>query len=370
MTEQATRLAFTDLLDVTKSDIRFKLDNSTLLNEVSDSLEIVGWAIHRKHKITRISLTSKNESLATAKLDIFRPLVSQHFTGFCNSDSAGFRLTSPVLPTGKFFLSIDLENGETIPIAEFELAKYDRPKLLFMHIPKAAGSTVNTFFSNHFSPNQFAIHIESNKQWHASPDDLKKLSFLSGHVSWHTLEKRLDMGDYFKVTVVRNPYEQLCSHLAWIKRLALPSEIQRFKQHPQYIQEFALKLGSVNFEDVEMLTDLLSSLEETEKQLVDNCQTRYFTQIPRGRSVCSEDAEMAKRTSSKFDHIGTTDQISDFLRVVARKMQWPETSIEIRDNVSQSYYGLNIANEDTKAALTPLVRYDMMLFDYIKNSSS
>ena len=171
MTDQNTRLEFTELLDNRSGDIRFMLDSSVPLKKTPNGFEIAGWAIHRKSEISEIILTSGSQILATAKLDIFRPLVSQHFTNFYNSESAGFKLVTPALPMGIIVLKIVLKNGKTVSIAEGTLAKVDQPKLLFMHIAKAAGSTVNSFFARHYLENQYAIHIESNQKWRSSPDD-------------------------------------------------------------------------------------------------------------------------------------------------------------------------------------------------------
>lgn len=370
MTDQSTRLAFTNLVDTQHGDIRFMLDRSVLLKEVANNLEIIGWAIHRKHEIKEIVLTSKDEVLATAKLDIFRPLVSQHFTQFHNSQSAGFRLVTPTPPTEKVCLKIALKNGTTIPIAELELTRYNRPKLLFMHIAKAAGSTVNSFFASHYPENLYALHIESNKKWQASPDDLKKLHFLSGHISLHMLDKKLDLDDYYKVTVIREPYAQLCSHLSWIRRLSDPGEEQRFKQHPAYIQKFASKMKNVDFTSPVAVKDLIQSLEEIEVRLVDNCQVRYFTWVPLGEAVGDTHALEAIKASETFEQVGTTENIGTFLKRIADKMSWPAPDDFARENVTINFYGLDTSKTDIRAVLEPFVRHDLMLYEHVRQSNN
>jgi len=366
MTDQSLRIEFTNLLNTPDGDIRYMLDNSVLIKEVGDNLEIVGWAVHRKVKIEEIQLTSHNQILTTARLDIFRPRVSQLFSRFKNSASAGFKLTTPSPATGKFFLTLALKNGKTVPIAELELVRYDQPKLLFMHIAKAAGSTVNAFFASHYPEDQYAVHIESNKKWQSFPDDLKKLHFLSGHISLHALQKKLNLDDYYKVTVIREPFAQLCSHLSWIKRLSGPGEEVRFKQHPAYIQKFALKLAKVDFTDPVALKKLMESLEDIEMRLVDNCQVRYFTWIPAGETVSNAHSREAIRASKVFDRIGTTEQIGPFLKDVANKMSWPEPDKFVHENVTKYFYGLDTSKPDIRAVLEPFVRFDMMLYAHIR----
>ncbi len=248
------------------------------------------------------------------------------------------------------------ESASTTPV---------RRKLLFMHIAKAAGSTVNTYFANHYSAEQYAVHIESNEKWQSSPDELKSMSFLSGHISLPVLGKKLDLEDYYKVTVIREPYAQLCSHLAWIKRLAMPGEEKRLKQHPGYIQIFARKLATTDFTAPEKLKTLLGSLAEREARLIENCQTRYFTFVPPGRSVDATDAAKAIEASATFNRIGITESISSFMKDVASDMSWPEPDDCTRQNITQDFYGLDLSDNETREALWPLVQHDIELYKHI-----
>lgn len=360
-------LEFTNLLEDPNGDIRFMLDNSVFYRGVSESIEIVGWVIHRKQQINKVILTSGTETLASANLDIHRPLVSRHFSDYCNSESAGFKLQYSGFhkSKGDFFLKIVMKSGKTFQIAKSKLLEH-RSKLLFMHIPKAAGSSVNNFFSNHYANNQYAVHIESNKKWQTAPADLKKLDFLSGHVNLPTLSKKLNLDDYFKVTVVREPFAQLRSHLAWIKRLSMPGEEQRLKNHTTVIQEFAIKLGKIDFSNLDALENLVNSLQGIELQLVDNCQIRYFIAVPPGQTVNEVHAREAIKASALFDKIGTTESIEQFFKEVATKMSWPQKAQLPRENVAQDYYGLDVTNQETRNILAPLVQHDNSLYTFIK----
>jgi len=369
MTDQCTRLEFTNLLATPHGDIRFMVDNSSLQKGVSTGVEVIGWVIHRKHKIAEVSLTSENGILATAKLDIFRPLVSKHFNRFYNSESAGFKLMVTSWPQGIFFLDITLENGKTISIGKFKLVAYEQRKLLFMHIAKAAGSSVNAFFAGHYPEDQCAVHIESNSKWQSDPDDLKNLSFLSGHVSLYMLNKKLNLEEYYKATVIREPFSQLCSHLAWIKRLSMPGEEQRFNKHAAPIQAFAEKLSETDFSNPGSLKVLFGSLTEFEKRLIDNCQVRYFTWLASGQSVREADVQKAIKASATFDKIGITESIDNFMKDVAHDMSWPEPDHFVHENVTQNFYGLHLSSSETRATLWPMVKHDVALYEHIKTSS-
>ena len=238
-------------------------------------------------------------------------------------------------------------------------------KLLFMHIAKAAGSTVNAYFAEHYSEEQYAVHIESNEKWQSSPDELESLSFLSGHISLPVLGKKLDLEDYYKVTVIREPCAQLCSHLAWVKRLAMPGEEKRLKQHPEYIQLFARKLAATDFTSPEKLKTLIDSLAEREARLIENCQTRYFTFVPPGRSVDETDTRKAIEASATFNRIGITESIGSFMKDVASDMSWPEPADRIHQNITQDFYGLDLSESETREVLCPLVQHDIELYEHI-----
>lgn len=268
-------------------------------------------------------------------------------------------------PKGKFSFLGRFGIGKSRSGDKFESTTLGQRKILFMHIAKAAGSTVNAFFTNHYSETQCAIHLESNEKWQSNPDELKGLRFLSGHISLTVLSKKLNLDDYYKVTVVREPYAQLCSHMAWIKRLAMPGEEKRFKQHPEYIQVLARKLAATELTAPEQLKTLLATLTEREAKLIENCQTRYFTFVPPGRSVDKTDTRKAIEASATFDRIGITESISSFMKDVASDMSWPEPDEGTHQNITQDFYGLDLSDSKTQEALRPLVKHDIELYEHI-----
>jgi hypothetical protein len=240
-------------------------------------------------------------------------------------------------------------------------------KLVFMHIAKAAGSTINTFFAEHYSPDRYAIHIESNPTWQSSPEELKDLDFLSGHISLHILEKKLALEGYYKVTVIREPYAQLSSHLAWIKRLSMPGEEQRFRAHPAYIQKFASKLAAIDFANPADLKALTASLTELEARLIDNCQVRYFTHVPPNQAVSGIDTQKATQASATFDRVGLMEFIDRFMKDVAGDMSWPKPRAYSRENITQNFYGLDLSDNKTREVLWPLVQHDIAFYEYVAN---
>jgi hypothetical protein len=347
--------------------LRFHIDAPLDVQEISDNLCVEGWVVHYKEDIERVALLFEDGCvLDSTKPNIHRRRVHENFKKFYNSKSAGFELNISNPVAGKYLLVAETCKKQ-FTLAQISLQENLMPKLLFMHIAKTAGSSVNTYLASHYAKDRGSVHVESNEKWRKDRSWAQNLGFVSGHFNLAHFKRVLNPEGYYKITVVREPYAHLISHLAWIRKLADHTETGRFAQHPLYVQQFAVKLASVNLSKPKEIAHLITSLEDKEKQLVDNCQVRYFTQIPVGKDVSAKDAQSAIEASAEFDLIGTTDNINQFLKNVAEQMQWLPPKTEVRENVSGYYYGLTRSDADIRKALESLVRYDLKLYHFIKN---
>ena len=88
-----------------------------------------------------------------------------------------------------------------------------KKQIYFMHVPKVAGTSVNSVFSNYFGEDEVVLHCENKKC------DLQSYSFVSGHVAWPTFRAIIDGADAYKFTIMRDPIDHLLSHLRWVWRL-------------------------------------------------------------------------------------------------------------------------------------------------------
>ncbi|MEJ2534415.1 MAG: hypothetical protein P8008_02830, partial [Gammaproteobacteria bacterium] len=290
---------------------------------------------------------------------------------FPGSERPGFRLSLANPQPGEYWLEVHGDEGRRERLVPLEFSQDRHQRLLFMHIAKAAGSSVNEFLGQHFAPDRQLVHFEGSPRWRAQPPDLGAFDFLSGHIAYPALRRRLaNLDRYFLVTVVREPSAQLVSHLAWIRRLAEPGEERRLHNHPEYIQEFAARLKACDFRSARSLTTLIRSLSERERALVDNCQVRYFTR-PEGDWVGAEDVDAALRAAARFDRIGFADDLSGFLTRVARDMNWPAPDRQPpRENVTPDFFGLERAGVRVRRALKPLHRHDSELYAALRRRAA
>jgi len=351
------------------SNLQFHIDTPIDVQEVAECLFVQGWVVHTTQIIKRVFLLSKEKDVIQSTApNIRRPRVKEFYSDYCNLDSAGFELNISNPAAGEYSLVAETAANKQHILAQLSLQENIKPKLLFMHIAKTAGSSINTYLASHYAKDRHAVHAESNEQWRKNPAWARNLGFVSGHFNLPHLKRVLGPTGYYKITVVREPYSHLASHLAWIRKLADACEAKRFAQHPAFVQSFAGKLAKSDLSDPVSISNLITTLEDKEKELVENCQVRYFSQIAVGEDVCAEDVKNAIEASAEFDLIGTTDRIDEFLRNVAEYMEWKAPASEVWENVTRNHYGLDASDKNIREALEPLVRYDLELYGYIKKS--
>ncbi len=243
-------------------------------------------------------------------------------------------------------------------------------KILFVHIPKVAGSSVNKFFADHVGLENCAFHLESNKDWLSQEGRLKISSskkYISGHFPYWDFQSRLDLSDYFVFSFMRNPLEHVISHLSWIRRLADPSEKNRFNAHPEYIKNLALKMKEVDFESGVQIEKFLNELSHHEFSLLDNVQVRYLRSNSNKGSVNINDVEAASININSMDDFGLLDDICDDLKRVSEKLKINAFLEDApKENVLSQRYGMSINNSIFVEKINKLIKFDEILFKKIE----
>lgn len=353
-------------LPVSKGDLRFCLDAPGNGYHIRNSLAVKGWVVHRSKSISRIRCyVDSGDEIGSAALSTHRPGVLKAFPEYPNAALAGFNLMLKDLSPSRIRVIAEFECGGQELLESIELSKMKQPKLMFMHIAKTAGTSVNGYFIAQYPAGLTATHVESNPRFREDPEWVQELKFISGHIVFSEFEQRLDLSEFFKVTLVREPFAHLRSHLAWIRHLTAPELQEHLKSYPDYIQKLAVKLQDTDFGDLSMLRRLVESLHGLELNLLDNCQTRYFAAPISNNRVGPDDLDRASKTLHRFDFIGTTEETDFFLSEVSRIMEFENPPPEARNNVAQSYFGLDIDSRRVRDILRPLVRFDSKVYEIV-----
>jgi hypothetical protein len=113
----------------------------------------------------------------------------------------------------------------------------DKPRrIIFMHIPKTAGSSISLFMKSHFGSSRSpkVVTIGELQDRHVPPeliDAARKAQYVGGHFGWDTLEKIRD--DAFVFTFLRDPVQRLKS-MYWHWRGEQEKGADFARRHPTF----------------------------------------------------------------------------------------------------------------------------------------
>ena len=341
------------------------------------SVKIRGWAYLEGTPLTLHVVVGEHE-VAVARRKIYRPDVVHHFGGKTEGH-VGFDVELPV--TVRLGQKVELRftdsSGVVRAVHSLSFGSHDAFQRMFLlHIPKTAGNSVNAFMKDCLGERACASHLEIHPEWEfgAGPGTIfEDKVFLSGHVRLRALRQKLTLRNTLVTTVLREPIDQIISHIAFVRNLADPDEKQRFSQHDTEIQRMATWLAEVDLGSPVHLKKWASDLSHPGQSLFDNCQVRYLTDRAATDRVTQRDLRGAIENLQIFDLIGRSDRVPSFLTKVAEKMRLElgsASDVNVRENVAKTKYGLDPRDPGIREALEPLIQHDQVLYDKVASSES
>lgn len=340
------------------------------------AVKIRGWAYLEGTPLTLHVVVGGHEA-AVASGEIYRPDVAHHF-GDKTQGHVGFDVELPV--TVRIGQQVELRftdsSGMVRAVHSLSFGSSDAFQRMFLvHIPKTAGNSVNAFMKDCLGERACASHLEIHPEWKfgAGPGTiLGNKVFLSGHVLLRALRQKLTLRSTLVATVLRDPIDQIISHIAFVRNLADPDEKKRFDGHDAEIQHMATCLAEVDLGSPVHLKKWASDLSLTGQLLFDNCQVRYLTDRAPADRVTQRDLQGAIENLQIFDLIGRSDRVPSFLTKVAEKMRLEpgNADVNVRENVAKTKYGLDPQDPGIREALQPLIQHDQVLYDKVASSES
>ena len=275
-------------------------------------------------------------------------------------------------PTGNcaFELNVpDLKEGDLIsvwvPEAEQELTHSpkvvgEQRTICYLHVPKSGGTAVNAYFQNCFGPAQVETHIENLIDAEVIEAICAK-RVVSGHVSYSVLKRKVGRQPVFWITVLREPFAQLVSHVAWVRNLANPKQSDALSAYPAYVQKLAAKLAAANLADAADVHDLFADFEPVELRLFDNVQVRYFCEL--GVESRVEEAHLVNACDvlANFLVVGLTERMDETVRLIDARLGVGGGKMS-RVNVSTCKYGLDENSPALRAVLESYCQFDVELY--------
>lgn len=343
---------------------------------------ISGWCYHRmyKQRYVKLLVIADGVEISMVTANIFREdLYEQkvHPSGEC-----GFRIILPreareaeaiEVFAGKskqplFSLQkktkghlINKKNG-LLSLIRKPFAPRRPLAILFMHIPKTAGTSFNSFARKIYTEKEAISHIEA----YSSSEYMKiqqSFRFISGHLNIGSIQTGFDLSTVRLLTILRNPFRHLHSHISWLKQVGADPESVYFKQHNTTFQRLAIHLQSQDLFSIEGLKHFVDNMEDAELLQFDNCQTRYFL-MKSPLKVTSSDVDEALGNLQLFSNIGFTESYEDFERYFTHVLGVPNPSQKHTHlNKSKKKTLFDVTDPEVMKALYPLVEADLKLYE-------
>jgi len=205
------------------------------------------------------------------------------------------------------------------------------PLLVFIHVPKTAGSTVNDYLVR--SGKIGKTHVEA---WigdqNATPLNLASLDWVSGHVPFRHMRARLSShtSRHFRFfTLVRDPIKQLMSHYNWLIEIYHRGG-KFYDEHPARIKEISESIRSTDNNDPACV---ISQLEASPGLFLNQQSRLVFGELPLSLS----NHELTERLRV-YECIATEKTLPDFISRISGLSYDPEK----RENVSPYHFDKSV----------------------------
>lgn len=235
---------------------------------------------------------------------------------------------------------------------------YKHRKLFFIHIPKAAGSSVNDLLGSAID-GQYYTHIEGlRNQW----NEIKDSKFLSGHIRYKEYESNFSQHDYVVFSFFRKPLSHVKSHINWVRRLSEPELLSKREAHASIIHKIADDLASFKFSDIDRLRNYVENLRPIAYGLFDNCQVRYLSDVEPNELVSQKHLDQAIKNLNHLHFVGISEHSKESQEQLLALLDLSTHSDEAISNVNPYDFGLDISNDQVVHVLQPLIQFDNQLY--------
>jgi len=242
-----------------------------------------------------------------------------------------------------------------------QISKNNKFKLLYFHIPKTAGSSINEFFKANLDSCDF--HIEGVKDF--DKEFCNKYDFISGHVSYTRMAEILNLDEWITFATFREPLSYTISHIKWVRKLADKGEEKRFQEHPKIFQKIALKMTEYDFSVPSEITEFIKWLESINFYYFHNTQLHYMHPTNNQHKLSDHQVKIALENMKNINFIGIQENMDEFMETISCEFGW-ELDKRPRVNVNENNYGFDINDSKTQEALLPLYEKDLILYKEAK----
>jgi hypothetical protein len=251
----------------------------------------------------------------------------------------------------------------------------DNQSVFFMHIAKTAGSYLNRAFELTFGDERVSSFSESRLRNHEDVVEFlqRGVRVFSGHLYdalWDELGGKIKKVKFTKVTIIRNPIEQIASHILWLDHYNREEFREEYKRFPEPTQRLIDLIDRVDLRDIGHIDHFLTNLPSRGIQLLDNYQSRFFLCGP-GR-VTPDYAPLSmyfrhelREKVGGFNLILRNDQVDKGIDKLSELIGHQLKKPSGRVNEAKSLRNIDINNTDVIGVLGKRVLLDRWLWRYI-----
>jgi hypothetical protein len=221
--------------------------------------------------------------------------------------------------------------------------------LIFLHVPKAAGSTLQEIIARQYAGGSSFVFTGDRERYQGFIDlperERAAYDLLLGHVQFGIHDHLPDPATY--ITMLRDPIDRVVSHYHFI--LARPEH---------YLHESLKRKGY----------SLRDWLLEDHPLVLDNFQLRWllptpFAEVPPGGITRSMFDEARWNLENAFSVIGLVEYFADSLACFERAFGWSGLDAGIQRNITPGRPAVEDLDAQTLAAIRNVNMYDIELYE-------
>lgn len=238
---------------------------------------------------------------------------------------------------------------------EFSTNTKQNQTVIFLHIPKAAGSTLNTIIERQYRSNTIFtikdLRISINKLKKLPESKKEKFKVLRGHMGFG-LDTFLPQPSTY-VTLLRDPVERIISHYYFVLRSPKHYLYKTVRTSGMSLKDYASVGVSLELDNGQMR--LIAGNRGEENQGI-------------GFGHCTiEMLERAKRNlRDRFAVVGLAEEFDKTLTLLKQAFRWDNT-FYTKQNVTESRPSKRDISTEVLQTIQKHNEFDVELYEYAKN---
>jgi len=237
--------------------------------------------------------------------------------------------------------------------------------LFFLHVPKTAGTTLNTIVESHFKREEIWPHYFNVELLGAAPETLHDYRYFRGHLRCDTLVQRLGRRPV-TLTMLRQPVEQLRSAFAHTQRISTEDWTRSTLCGVGILERFRRATLEEALDDPQMI------------RVIRNQQLKYlrpappapedpphFDEPPQERpSDDEEDLKHAQQLLNGFALAGLSERFQESIFLMAYAFGWAPVISYPFLNVGGNKPGRERVSQTTLERIREINASDQRLYDF------